>query len=73
MPLLYALAFYAVYETDMVDIDLSESDKTTIKKVSSIYIVLWSTLQCSTVFESIPAIRSITFIKSHFINIIFER
>eukprot|EP00092_Neocalanus_flemingeri_P027686 GFUD01030051.1.p1 GENE.GFUD01030051.1~~GFUD01030051.1.p1 ORF type:complete len:877 (+),score=166.00 GFUD01030051.1:322-2952(+) len=32
MPLLYALAFYAVSENDIAEMDLPETDKTTIKK-----------------------------------------
>ena len=34
MPLLYALAVYAVSETDIEQIDLPETDKAIIKKVS---------------------------------------
>ena len=33
MPLLYALAFFAVTEAEMIEIDLSFEDKETIKKV----------------------------------------
>ena len=33
MPLLYALAVYAVSETDIAQMDLPEADKVTIKKV----------------------------------------